>query len=402
MVAPLAAASAQDVPTPPADRAAPRKAPTAVAVFAHADDPGAADLAGRFEIELTRALIGRGLDVADFDTLFPPPAPASTAEGDTLMQEGMEAFNNLDPDTAIQKFTDAATFYASHPLYAPPEKMAAAYVALGATAQLNGRPERAQEAFRRALVLAPNIEPDPLFGGDAKEALEQVRMKMEAAPRGTISVQSQPQGARVLLDGKELGLTPVPPKSDVPIGRHHVVLRRPGYQSFAAYPDLTEEKPAELRPVLEPTEGMARALEAADGLLTPEAFAAPTVSPDANALAASLRARFLVMSRVSQKPHGTVTAAVQAWDTLTGNKLDGLSVDLAQDDWRSTDQLAEQLRRWITHPPPVASVEEKGGEPVFKKWWFWTAVGVVAAGAATTVAVSQSGRHRPNFVVGLP
>jgi hypothetical protein len=42
-------------------------------------------------------------------------------------------------------------------------------------------------------------------------------------------------------------------------------------------------------------------------------------------------------------------------------------------------------------PAPAAS------RPFYKRWWFWTAVGVVVAGAAiTAVAVASGGTSRPD------
>ena len=35
---------------------------------------------------------------------------------------------------------------------------------------------------------------------------------------------------------------------------------------------------------------------------------------------------------------------------------------------------------------------ERGDEPVYKRWWFWTAIGVVAAaGVASAVLISRGG-----------
>ena len=43
--------------------------------------------------------------------------------------------------------------------------------------------------------------------------------------------------------------------------------------------------------------------------------------------------------------------------------------------------------------------------PVYKKWWFWTAVGVVAVGSVTAIGVgaANSPSGRPfNVVLGIP
>jgi len=45
--------------------------------------------------------------------------------------------------------------------------------------------------------------------------------------------------------------------------------------------------------------------------------------------------------------------------------------------------LEQQLEVPVEPPPPVV---EKA-TPLYKRWWFWTAIGVIAAGGAAAIAV---------------
>jgi tetratricopeptide (TPR) repeat protein len=52
--------------------------------------------------------------------------------------------------------------------------------------------------------------------------------------------------------------------------------------------------------------------------------------------------------------------------------------------------------------PVVASAPpEKHAKPIYKKWWLWTLVGVVAAGAAVGIAVGVTSQSGPTFNAGL-
>jgi hypothetical protein len=42
----------------------------------------------------------------------------------------------------------------------------------------------------------------------------------------------------------------------------------------------------------------------------------------------------------------------------------------------------------LTAAAPPPSAEESPGKPFYKKWWFWTAVGAVAAGSVAVVLLS--------------
>ncbi|MEO8705450.1 MAG: tetratricopeptide repeat protein [Kofleriaceae bacterium] len=49
---------------------------------------------------------------------------------------------------------------------------------------------------------------------------------------------------------------------------------------------------------------------------------------------------------------------------------------------------------------PVPDAVETGDTPVYKKWWFWTAVAVVAVGAGVGIYVATSGDGTPDTTFG--
>ncbi|MHB8876972.1 MAG: hypothetical protein ACYC8T_25020, partial [Myxococcaceae bacterium] len=104
-----ASALAEQAPLPP-------PAVTKVAVFAVPQDTVAAEAAGRIEGRFVHSLISKGIDVVDYDTLFPPPPPASLEEGETLFQEARDAYDNLDADLACEKLASAIKFFKKHPV----------------------------------------------------------------------------------------------------------------------------------------------------------------------------------------------------------------------------------------------------------------------------------------------
>ena len=114
-----------------------------------------------------------------------------------------------------------------------------------------------------------------------------------------------------------------------------------------------------------------------------------------------VKARFLVLSD---------GATVEVWDVETGNRLSGLSMSAEE-----LSQSAKKIGSFISKPGSAAvaaaEVTEAAGEepgaggPVYKKWWFWTAVGVVALGGVATaagVAANNSGGRPFNVVLGIP
>jgi tetratricopeptide (TPR) repeat protein len=47
-------------------------------------------------------------------------------------------------------------------------------------------------------------------------------------------------------------------------------------------------------------------------------------------------------------------------------------------------------------PPAGLLVAQPGPAPVYRKWWFWTALGVVAAGAVAALLLAPGGVNRPD------
>jgi hypothetical protein len=120
----------------------------------------------------------------------------------------------------------------------------------------------------------------------------------------------------------------------------------------------------------------------------------------AKKLAEIVKARFLVVSD---------GAIAEVWDTESGNRLAGLSLsaeELSETAKKISSFIAKPTSAVVAAKEPVETVEEPGSSsPVYKKWWFWTAVGVVAVGGATTagiVAANNSGVRPFNPVLGIP
>ena len=260
----MASSPAEPAPAAPAEPtpAEPAPAPPAwegsVAVLAIPKNPNATTAAARVETDL-RAALGAQADVrlVDLGALFPPPPPASPRQGDALFDEGKGLYDNLDPEAAARKFAEAAAFYERHPAEVKPERLARVYIFLGASRLLNADSAGAQEAFTRAQLTAPTLQPESeLFGQDVHDAFNAARVALSHQPRGTLAIDSVPTGAQVVMRGESLGTTPLEDVELAP-GPHPVVLTLPGYAPFGVIQQVAPSQRAELRPTLEPTPGLA-------------------------------------------------------------------------------------------------------------------------------------------------
>ncbi len=111
--------------------------------------------------------------------------------------------------------------------------------------------DSAIEFYRRYLEMAPDADDAPTVA-DALRAL--VLLREREGVTVSVSVTTQPDGARVYVDGREVGTSPL--RLALPVGRHFVAAEREGYTRASREIELVEGKPVDhaltLVPVAEP------------------------------------------------------------------------------------------------------------------------------------------------------
>lgn len=388
--------------------------PDATTVFAAGQDPAAQAVAGRIELELGKALKNKGVSLVDPGKVFPPPAPASSEEGDALVKAGREAYDNLDFEAAGKSLAEAAVFFIKHPAAANAETLSEIFLYLGASELQNGDKAAKQAAakeFTRALQMNPGLVPDAkYFGADVLKEFAAAQKELGKKPKGTLSVESSPAGAEVEAFGLSYGMTPVA-DIELPAGRYLVRLTRPGYAPATAFPEVVGGGKAELKPVLEANPSWVMVRQKAEPLIGKATFDTDALPPGAVDVATSMQGRFLVMLAVSTgktMPH----VEAQVWNVNNNDRLKGLQFDVDADGL-GYQSAAEAIQAFVSKPSTVVAiapreepdVQPSGGAPVFKQWWFWTAVGVVAVGGGVTagvVASRPSGSRGFNTALGQP
>ncbi|NMO18112.1 PEGA domain-containing protein [Pyxidicoccus fallax] len=363
-----------------------------VALFAVARVPNAENAAVKLEGELLGHLRARGdVTLVDLGAAFPPPAPGSLARADGLFEEGRTAYDNLDPEAAEAKFLAAAEAYTQSPAELNPGRLAQTYVFLGASRHLNGKVDEAKAAFMLAVEADRSTRPDTtLFSQEVSTLFEEARAAVAARPVGTLVVQSQPAGARVTVNGRELGVTPLK-GVELPAGHHPVVVSLPGYAPFAAYTQVKSTASAEVKAELEPTPGLAAIRDAAATAATERAFDQDVAPAEARAIGERLGARYVVLAAVWRNKKGHAEAELQAWDLRSKAKLRGVEIELTKDSRHGPAAAADQVRGFVNGAAaPRVAQSGRSGDSLIKRPWFWAVVGGAAAVTAGAIYVATT------------
>ncbi len=384
----------------PKGAAAPAKPllPSRAAVFVSSpDEAGAA----KAEAELNKALEAASVELVDVPAGF--SLPARDDAGDKLVKDARQAYDDLDYEGAATKWNEALEFFVKNPHLADAKSLADAHFFVGALAIQNGgktHAKKATEEFVRALLNNPDLTCDPqVYGADVKKAFDKALTDISAKGVGPLAIDSSPPGAMVSLRGKELGLTPIAEAPSVPVGRHLLTFSKPGFEPAGAYADVSKEG-GTAKPTLTAAPGYLEVRDAATTVVGQGVGVKGALPAGAKKLGDVVKARFLVVSD---------GALAEVWDVETGNRLAGLSLSAEE-----VNESAKKIGAFIAKPGSAAvaaaevtetAEEPSAGGPVYKKWWFWTAVGVVAVGGITAGAVAganNSGGRPFNVVLGTP
>lgn len=371
----------------------------AVFAVAKAGVGDAAAGADKAQAQLTQALSAENVSLADVKALF--PESSQPANGTKLMNEGLEAFDNLDTEAASQKFREALHFYEQNPGAADSKTLAELHLFEGTIAMQSGKAgkKKAVEEITHAAILDPAIDLNPkYFGPDVKKEWERVVKELEARPKSTLSFSSNPAGADVFFRGKSLGLTPLTRAASVSLGQQLATFKRPGYETTGTLLDVTGD--TEAKATLKPVPAYAAQKSKMNDVI-PGNFGGKQVPNIAVNVAEAMQSRFLVVAEVDARGEGKL----EVWDAANGNRMKDVS--LVTGDYASA---AKQVKTFMASPAPLsssgtaasASVEDTTSEPITKKWWFWTAVGVVVVGGAVGAGVAiANARHPYNPALGF-
>lgn len=325
-----------------------------------------------------------------------PPDPKAgelVAKAEEQLALGREHSTRLKPDKAIKEFSAALRNLRAVFAHLPGlSALAEAHLQRGMTYQALGKGELADREYRMVLLLEPDRQlDDAMVSPLVIERFEQVRSELVTSMKGSVSLLSTPDGARVLMDGRQVGFTPITIPGVLP-GEHYFSIHHPGYRTWFGV--LTVPAGGVEKQEVFMVEGSRYRLWRQRMRL-----GAPEADPLAAAeLAEGLGADWLVLVSFSH-PGGQALATLKTWQRGGGleplgvfpvgrSKLAPLAAKLLR--WIGGDRsafAAPKIVRTPDLPPPGQDPPPSAGPAWYERWWVWTIVGAAVVGAATATTV---------------
>lgn len=367
--------------------------------------------AAEFEYALGSALARHGclrtVDVVDFLEAGMGEGQARLEAARDLADAGTREFLSMRLAEARALLAEAVAAYTDGFAYLSYEgPFVDALMTLGACEAALSNPGAADDAFRIALTLKPDVNPDEYsMLPEVTRAFQKARAEAGGGAFGALIVDSRPQGVEVLLDGRRfLGVTPLD-VPDVPAGPHLVVLRRPGYVRRTVRVDV----PAGGTAAVSGDEG---ALDEARRKPLFDMALRKLASHEGEAAAIEdVKALFLadlaLVIRVDESARG-LSARATLWDLATMQRVfegseprEGVASVLGAGaaEALANAALAVVEERAEVRESGAATYQARPSGGIWSRWWFWTAVGTVVLGGVTaTVLLTRPKEKAP----GLP
>ncbi|MCA9520289.1 MAG: PEGA domain-containing protein [Myxococcales bacterium] len=300
------------------------------------------------------------------------------------------AFKQANYPQALVEFTKSVELYEkSFSFLQSDQEFIDALVGLGFSNGMSGVQDEAINAFKKALTFNPDAKYDfSRYPQNLHNLFKKAKKDLATASTGDLKVITEPSNAEVYVNGQFRGISPVVVRQ-LPIGAHYVKIRKLGFSRInqtmvvsagtntqtvvltaSRRKSLLDSKIPTFR--LDVSEKKAsdtivdlRSLFFVDHVIFASVFGAG----DQRQLQLSIfdldrRSRLKqVKIPVNVKTFG-LAAATSAIKKL----LDGVALTLAPE-------------KRPTHKVKTRVVKST---PLYKKWWFWTVIGVAVAGGAAT------------------
>lgn len=324
----------------------------------------------------------------------------------TAYQNGREAFNKLELDSAIVTLSDAVDQLIAVLPYIKKQELADAMMALAVAQQQKGKNPAMQQTLRRLVTWRPTYQLDTeQFPQAISDPLEAARGHQSQQPQGQLKVMSEPTGAQVFVDGEFAGTAPLTVEH-LTVGEHYVTFKKLGFKRGLRVANVIKDRPAQILGKLDRSEKFLL-VEQAIGRVGPT-MGQKRLDKVVDNLRETLfldHAIFVRMQRAASQSSGVEDVNVHAYlydlrsRSLLNEKSERVRVQNGVPAEGVMALLADKLYEGVDYdsveqkpddaPLPVV-VQQK---PLYKRWWFWTAIGVVVAGGASALAVGLTLRQ---------
>ncbi|MDW8362951.1 MAG: PEGA domain-containing protein [Myxococcales bacterium] len=321
----------------------------------------------------------------------PEAVQAAAAELDAIA----EALRAGDAATAGQRARAAIDVFEANLETVRRADLLDAYMLAALADCERGAERRCTEGMQRVVVVRETFEYDPVRYPEAHLPLfERVREQLVVhGARGALEVHTEPPGAEVYVDGRSVGPSPAVVEGLL-VGQHYVTVKALGYRKQVVRVEVNDtfQERVDLELVADDRERSLLLLRDLPRIRAE--IGARRAGRFISGLSAYLFVQQVVLGTVRRRD-GRFALDLHVYDLRTRHRLAHRSVEVPGGEQTASRvrRIVAEMYRGVRLDGTVAPPDEGTGrrtQPLYARWWFWTAVGVVAASGVVAVIVASS------------
>jgi hypothetical protein len=372
--------------------------------------------AARLDLEARLAAGVQAAGVAHVGRAAPESVDAravaqALARNDSAAQEARRRTTELDLEGALNVLDWAAEEYGT---YLPelvardgkPDRLVEIHVLQAIAHYLNGDESAATAALQRAMVLDPALEFDPAVFPPQLEAFVERQVRIaRATGRTSLRVTATPGRPVVFVNGVERGTAPLLVR-DVPVGPNMLHVRLPG-AAPAVRPVVVRGRLTEVEVALELLPDANTGADADAWSRARGDVGAERVSPALREAAAEVEAEGLLLVLARPIERG-VELTAYAYDMRSGELVGRSDTTVPHGTGgtpgreRAAQELGKTAMLGAAWRPLIQVAPGAAPRPIWRRTYFWAAVGAAAGAVAIGVVVASSGLSNGQKITLLP
>lgn len=362
-----------------------------------ADRPVSPSRQATLLLTLERALEANPrLTVVDKDRILAERAgviPADVvSEARGLLESGEALLRRQRPKLALVRLQAAVRQLEASLAWVKKQQLARAQFLVGVAHAVLGHDDRARARFVELQIWRPDYTVDTSLQPSLVLPLwESARAQVAELPGGSLEILSRPGRALAYVDGRFVGFTPTTVEG-LTEGAHYVTLRKIGYRRAVVRSVVSGKVEERVRADLARSKGAddVSELVASANRRLGESRAPPSVA----GLVDIFAIRHALFLRAPER--GETRYELFVYDTRTRKLVARASARTT--DERGVEEVFPELARaaygQISFAPPAprekARKPARRAGPFYTRWWFWTGLGLAAAGAAVPFLLPDS------------
>lgn len=341
---------------------------------------------------------------------FAQEKPVTEIEGArAAYAEGIKALGGLDLPTAVKRLTTSVDELSKVLPFIKKQELADAMCALAVAYFQQGDKKEAKNTFVRLLVWrADHVYDTEKFPPSVLATFDEAKKALEKMKRGSIEIKSEPEGAQAYVDGKYIGVTPAVAEGLL-VGEHWVTFKKEGFRKSVLSGSVSPKFQQTITAMLD---------RSGKYLLVEQAITAiekqignQKIDDTADNFKETLLLDHGVFLRVVKAAQAnTLNVDAFLYDLRTRELLKKASRPVTADSPKNeVAELVNELYNKIsyeaelTQPKDAEPPKQIKRKPIYKRWWFWTIIGVAAGGAiaAGVLAPKPKNCGDGNFCPGI-